>query len=345
MMAQIRELLSGVEWNHLLLVFLCGSLGGLCYWFYLLYDAYLAGIDPDPRFVVRWLIVMPAVLFLGGFTALVGVFYISGNQIDDVPRALVLAMVFGFSFNSVLQYLNESRSRALHLEQAENATADLTRENAELRTELRTRELPGDSSSHSEALVDIRTAQTDRALDGLRESTTRSAREKFVSFSKELILDIESTALSARSNDGLLRALQKLGNVGTAATQVSDSVSLQALLSMHNISQAALRRARTGNEVLGVLIAADQPLIEIARSARSENRGAVANEADRLRLQLARSLNVRGDDSVRFALSAGELSRATGYLERMRRDFPEEIFAALEETIPGPPRDGPGAQQ
>lgn len=287
MSERIKQILGQVEWNSLLLIFIFGSAGGLTYWFYMLYEAYLSNAAPDPDFILRWLIILPAVLMLGGFTALVGVFYITGNKPDEIPKAVVIAMVFGFSFNSVLQYLNESQSKALNLEQAENSTADLTRENARLKAELRERELPANTDRRSEELLNIRTAQADQVIGALKESTTRSAREKFVNYSKELILDMQESALALRKAPAVAQALRSLGEVGARSVQVSDEVCFQAIESINIVGLDQTSGAQTKTEALQVYYSADESLHEIARVASEEGSTVVTERAMEIRVQLA----------------------------------------------------------
>ncbi|MEQ9366957.1 MAG: hypothetical protein RIF32_22145 [Leptospirales bacterium] len=287
MSERLKQILSQVDWNSLLLIFLFGSAGGLTYWFYMLYDAYLSNAVPHPDFIWRWLIILPAVLMLGGFTALVGVFYITGNKPEEIAKAVVIAMVFGFSFNSVLQYLNESQSKALNLEQAENSTADLMRENARLKAELRERELPTGAARRSEALVNIRAEQADQVIGALRESTTRSARLKFVSYSKELILDIQNSALQPGPTAVALPALRSLGEVGGRAVRESDEVSFQAIESIETVGEKRTAGAATQTDALQVYFSADESLKEIVRIAREEGRAGVTDRAAESRVQLA----------------------------------------------------------
>ncbi len=284
---RLKQLLSDVDWRSLLLIFLFGSAGGLTYWFYMLYDAYLSTTVPAPDFLWRWVIILPAVLMLGGFTALVGVFYITGNKPEDIPKAVVIAMVFGFSFNSVLQYLNESQSRALNLEQAENSTADLTRENARLKAELRERELPTGSVRRSEELVNIRADQADQVIGALRESTTRTAREKFVSYSKELILDMQKSALENTPTSAALQALRSLGEVGGRAVKVSDDVAGQAIETIATVGVERSAGVRRPDEALQIYSGADESLKEIGKLAREEGRTNLADRASEARVELA----------------------------------------------------------
>ena len=313
-----RQVVACIDWQGLLLVFLFGSVGGLTYWFYMLYDANLSSATYDPDFLWRWILVLPAVLVLGGFTSLVGVFYITGNKPEEISKAVVLGMVFGFSFNSVLQYLNESQSRALNLEQAENSTADLTQENARLKAELREQELPLDTEQRKEELVGIRTAQADQIIDGLRESTTRSARDKFVSYGKQLIQDIEKTAddatLSASATDAAIRSL---GEVGSRAVQVSDDVGLQAAESTAAVTQNKIEAAEVSTTAVQVYLTGDQSLAEIERNATDQGREAVTARTRELRVQVASRL-VRGWHN---RMSAEQKTRVGDRLRDMRENF------------------------
>ncbi|MCR9145332.1 MAG: hypothetical protein NXI24_24040 [bacterium] len=340
---RIKQIMNNVDWNSLILIFAFGSAGGLMYWFYILYDAQLSTAVPEPNFLWRWIVILPAVLMLGGFTALVGVFYITGNKPEDIPKAVVIAMVFGFSFNSVLQYLNESQSRALNLEQAENSTADLTKENARLKAELRERELPPGVGQGSEELVNIRAAQADQIIGGLKESTTSSAREKFASYSKELILDMQKSALLLRSESAVVQALRSLGQVGGQAVRVSDGVSYQALESIATVAANHVNDARDAEAALSIYFSADESLKEIAKIAREEGRATVAERAVAARVDLARPTVQRWHN--RF--SPRQRARMREHLTAARSSLKSEearsqLDAALQELAGGAVRNPGG---
>ena len=220
---------------------------------------------------------------LGGFTALVGVFYITGNKIEDVSKAVILGLVFGFSFNSVLQYLNESQTRTLKLEQAEGSTAELTRENARLRAELRERDLPGDETP--EQLVSIRSAEAEQILGGLQEMTTRSARTKFEHYSKESILELEKAAQRLSSRSEVRGALRNLGEVGARAVPVSEDVALQAVESIGAVTRTHLEKAATADASVELQMAGDSSLKDVARAAERAGRTSIMTRGLHLRVQ------------------------------------------------------------
>jgi hypothetical protein len=337
-----KEFVSRVEWHSLLLVFLFGSGGGLCYWFYMLYDAHLSGAVAD-SFIWTWLIVLPAVLMLGGFTALVGVYYITGNKPDEITKAMVLSLVFGFSFNSVLQYLNESHSRALNLEQAENSTAELTRENAELRAELQNRDAPTNPALRIEELVRFKTREAGQLIDALRDSRTRSARDKFSTYARELIVDLEKSAIESPATLSQ-EPIRGLGEIGAQAVKSGEDISLQAIESVNNVALTRLQ-ANTGGsqDDIRTYLSADQALAEIARAARMEKRSSVAERVQETRLDLARKLV----QSERIdAMSATQKTQLRSHL--MSLDFTDEArkqqLQQILEKLDGPQPLIPPAQ-
>lgn len=297
-MERLRDILSQVEWNSLLIVLLFGMAGGLCYWFYMLYDAQLSGLVRRD-FLLNWLAVLPSVLILGGFTALVGVYYITGNQPAETTKAVVLALVFGFSFNSVLQYLSESQTRLMNLEQAEVNSAELIEENTRLKERLTKIELrnAGVNERASEIKV-VKKAQAEQIISALRTSSTRSARLRYFDQARRLIGEIETSA--AGSVDPT-PAIRDLGELSASAVAADQDLALAGIDAVTNIAAARLEDLpaqpgpRAVQEALLVYRAADQALQDVARAARLQTQASIISGANNARFELARLVSLRYD--------------------------------------------------
>lgn len=85
---------SGLETGGLVVA--AGAVGGFAYWVL----QRLAGLHP---FEIKWYAAVPALVFVGAFAAVVGVFFLANSDTNELKHTLAFALICGLAWEPVLK--------------------------------------------------------------------------------------------------------------------------------------------------------------------------------------------------------------------------------------------------
>lgn len=291
-------------------IFVFGAVGGFGYWCYGVYTSVMNGGDPHPRS----LLILTISLFLGGISALIGVHYIYTERIENTVKALVLALIFGLSFNTVISSAAKDRI----IQAKENEVEGLK---VSLASVARSSGQPADVRfAKADSFYDTRSMQAKILVDTINKNESSPGQKAVIKQTEKIVSSIQTAAV--KNTISAESASAELTEIGISAVRAEPRIAEKTASAIVAISN----ENKTRNGKAKSAISAENNLRMIQAEARSADEEELAETIFAKRVQLVEPLVQ--DDQRLLPADRAEVQRS---IESLRTDVPESLSA---EQIP-----------